>query len=88
MFDLETFKFHVDDLSEHWQKIAKNLDPQVSTLWVVFFRGRVFGVYLSVKDAAKAVAAIESALAAGKTPQPQSALKAQLERRIKDFKED
>lgn len=84
MFDLGMAKLHVDDLSPEWRKVAQNLDPKVVTVWVVFYQGRVFGVYASVMAAAKAVAKIELQLVAGEKPQPQSSLKVLLERKLKD----
>lgn len=85
MFDLGTCKLYVGDLSPHWQSVAKNLNPDVVMVWVVFYQGQVFGVYLSVTEAAKAVSKVEAALSAGKKPQPQSASKALLERRMKEI---
>ncbi|WP_367256181.1 hypothetical protein [Pseudomonas sp. stari2] len=84
MFDLGIAKLHVGDLSPHWQGVAKNLDPEVVMVWVVFFEGKVYGVYLSVTAAAKAVAKIEADLAAGRKPQPQSATKVLLEKKSKE----
>lgn len=86
MFDLGIAKFHVGDLSPEWQSVAKNLDPEAVMVWVVFYEGKVFGVYLSVTAAAKAVAKIEADLLAGRKPQPQSAIKVLLEKKMKDAK--
>lgn len=84
MFDLGMAKFHVNDLNPEWQNVAKNIDPELVIVWVVFYKGRVFGVYSSVMAAAKAIARIELQLVAGKKPQPQSAIRVLLERKKKD----
>lgn len=83
MLDLWTNRLHIDDLSEKWQKTARNLCPESSWFWVVFHNGRIYGVYLSAIDAANAITQLELLLAAEAEPEPESKVRALLRKKQK-----
>jgi hypothetical protein len=75
-------------LPEEWQSFAAILDPEAETVWVVFWGGEIFGVYLSSPEAAAAVAIIEADLAAKREPKPQTIEQVLLQKRLHQLKRD
>jgi hypothetical protein len=74
-------------LPVHWQTFAAILDPEAETVWVVFWGGEIFGVYLSSPEAAGALASIEADVAANKKPKPQTIEQVRLQKRLHELKQ-
>ncbi|MCV4290876.1 hypothetical protein OH708_23465 [Pseudomonas capsici] len=78
-------QLHVDDLSETWQTIAKDQNPDAAWIWAVLHEGGIIGVFHGSVEAAKFLTKAEKNATSGRRPVKQSGLKAKLDRRMKEI---
>lgn len=67
-------QMHVDDLAEKFQGLVRLLagPESIEFVWVVFYRGRVFGAYPRAEQALQKITEIEHCISVDEDPVPQA----------------